>query len=412
MNAIDGFSNSGSVTPLNTGASLQPTQIEFDLHGLVGIRLVDPTSRDVAAVTRQLGVVRTPLSREPDITLRFVERLVTPPLRHLGFRKLGFSDNALFVLEDGANGGKARIPFTQLGRKCEIVCESGLQSVPLLKHIVALTAQAKGFACVHASAFMRSGVGVVMAGWAESGKTTALLGFAARGAELIGEDCVLVSRDGNEMCGLPTMIELSTSHLENLPDIRRRVNRSRLLALRALHGLRRMQDARQRWGNRPTSLGRLFRRILASLEERTYPTVAPQAIFGKHLGPLAGRPDKFFLLVSHDEPWVEVRAIPSSEMALRLAHLAQHEQIPLWEHYLAFKFAFPEAANPNIERSFQAQYEILSQALAGKDTYTVWHPYPLAFSDLYQEIEPLVRQTVSGPMLVPPHGIAQVVPGT
>jgi hypothetical protein len=392
--------------------SIQPAQVEFDLHGLVGIRLVDPSPSDVAAVTKQLGVIQTPLSRDPDITLRFVERLVTPPLRHLGFKKLGFMDNALFVFEDGANGGKVRIPFAQLGRKCEIVCESGLQSVPLLKPILALTAQAKGFATVHASAFVHCGVGVLMAGWAESGKTTALLGFASRGAELIGEDSVLIGMDGKQMCGMPTMIELSTSHLDSLPHVRRTIKRTRLWKLNVLHGLRGMQEAREGRKNRRTTIGRIVRRVLASLEERAYPTVAPQEIFGKHLGSLVGRPDKVFLLVSHDDPWIEVKPTPAAEMALRLTHLAQYEQIRLWEQYLAFKFAFPDAVNPYIEQSFHTLLEILSKALAGKETYTVWHPYPLSFSDLYREIEPLLRPSISGPVLVPPRSVVQPATGS
>jgi hypothetical protein len=386
--------------------------VEFDLHGLVGIRLVDPSPGDVAAVSKQLGVLQQSLSREPDITLRFVAHLLTPPLRHLGFKKLGFTDNALFVFEDGANGGKVRIPFAQLGRKCEIVCESGLQTVPLLKQILALTAQAKGYVSVHASAFVHNGVGVLMAGWAESGKTTALLGFAEQGAELIGEDWVLVTGDGKKMCGLPTMIELSSSHLRILPHVRRTIKRSRLLKLAALHRLHRIQDAALgRRGNR-SSLGKLLGRIVTALEQRAYPIVPPQAIFGNHVGSLVGRPDKVFLLVSHDDPWVEVKQTPLDEMALRLAHLAQYEQIHLLEHYLAFKFAFPEATNPIIESSFDSHHEILSQALVGKDIYTVWHPYPLVFSELYEEIEPLLKQKTSGPVLLASHGMAQPVTGT
>ncbi len=385
--------------------------VEFDLHGLLGIRLVDPSPGDIAAVSKQLGVPQQPLSREPDITLRFVEHLLTPPLRHLGFKKLGFTDNALFVFEDGANGGKVRIPFAHLGRKCEIVCESGLQTVPLLKPILALTAQAKGFGAVHASAFVHNGVGVLMAGWAESGKTTALLGFAAQGAELIGEDWVLVTGDGKKMCGLPTMIELSSSHLRALPHVRRTIKRSRLFKLAAFHRLHKIQDAvLGRKANR-TSVGKLIARIATALEQRAYPTVTPQAIFGNHVGTLVGRPDIVFLLVSHDDPWVEVKPTPTSEMALRLAHLAQYEQIQLLEHYLAFKFAFPDATNPIIESSFDSHHEILSQALVGKDAYTVWHPYPLVFSELYEEIEPLLRQKTGGPVLLPPHGMAQPVTG-
>lgn len=387
-------------------------QVEFDLHGLVGIRLVDPSPGDVAAVSKQLGVLQQTLTREPDITIRFVGHLLTPPLRHLGFKKLGFTDNALFVYEDGVNGGKVRIPFAQLGRKCEIVCESGLQSVPLLKPIIALTAQAKGFVSVHASAFVHNGVGVLMVGWAESGKTTALLGFAAQGAELIGEDWVLVTGDGKKMCGLPTMIELSSSHLKTVPHVRRTIKRSRLLKLAALQRIHRIQDAALGRKGQRTGLGALLGRIVTALEQRAYPTVPPQAIFGNHVGSLVGRPDKVFLLVSHDDPWIEVKPTPPSEMALRLAHLAQYEQIHLLEHYLAFKFAFPEATNPIIESSFVTHHEILSQALIGKDIYTVWHPYPLVFSELYEEIEPLLRQKTGGPVLLPPHGMAQPVTGT
>jgi hypothetical protein len=385
--------------------------VEFDLHGLVGIRLVDPSPGDVAAVSKQLGVHQQPLLREPDITLRFVAHLLTPPLRHLGFKKLGFTDNALFVFEDGANGGKVRIPFAQLGRKCEIVCESGLQTVPLLKPILALTALAKGFVSVHASAFVHNGVGVLMAGWAESGKTTALLGFAEQGAELIGEDWVLVTGDGKKMCGLPTMIELSSSHLRILPHVRRTIKRSKLLKLAALHRFHRIQDAALgRKGNR-TSLGKLLGRIVTALEQRANPIVPPQAIFGNHVGSLVGRPDKVFLLVSHDDPWIEVKPTPPSEMALRLAHLAQYEQIHLLEHYLAFKFAFPESTNPIIESSFDSHHEILSQALVGKDIYTIWHPYPLVFSELYPEIERLLKPSANSPLAYLPRDAAQSVSG-
>ena len=400
------------VKQLSSISSNHRSLVEFDLHGLVGIRLIDPSPGDVAAVGKQLGLAQIQLLREPDVTLRFVKYLVTPPLLYLGFKKLGFTDSALFVFEDGANGRKVRIPFAQLGNKCDIICESGLQTVPLLRPILALTAQAKGSASVHASAFVHNGVGVLMAGWAESGKTTALLGFAARGAELIGEDWVLVSSDGKQMCGLPTKIELSSSHLETMPHLRRTIKHSRLLKLAALQSLRRIQYAALGQRCNRTALGKLLCRIVTAIEQRALPTVPPQAIFGNQVGSLVGRPDKVFLLVSHDDPWIEVKPTLPSEMALRLAHLAQYEQIPLLEHYLAFKFAFPEATNPFIDCSFDSHLKILSQALIGKDTYTVWHPYPLVFSELYEAIEPFLKQAANGPVMVLPQVIAQPIPGT
>ena len=49
--------------------------VDFDVHGLVGIRLLDAERRDIASVGRQLGIAPTPLEREPDILVRFVDRL-------------------------------------------------------------------------------------------------------------------------------------------------------------------------------------------------------------------------------------------------------------------------------------------------------------------------------------------------
>ncbi|HMQ30942.1 MAG TPA: hypothetical protein PKD53_09445, partial [Chloroflexaceae bacterium] len=44
--------------------------VDYDLHGLVGIRLIGASAGDAAAVTRQLGPVQAPLARDPDITIR------------------------------------------------------------------------------------------------------------------------------------------------------------------------------------------------------------------------------------------------------------------------------------------------------------------------------------------------------
>ena len=53
-----------------------PSIIDYDVHGLAGIRLVGASSADVAVVTRQLGaLIQRPLRRVPEIVVQFVERL-------------------------------------------------------------------------------------------------------------------------------------------------------------------------------------------------------------------------------------------------------------------------------------------------------------------------------------------------
>ena len=43
--------------------------IDYNLHGLAGVRVVGATARDAAAVDRQLGPIRGPLRRDPDIVV-------------------------------------------------------------------------------------------------------------------------------------------------------------------------------------------------------------------------------------------------------------------------------------------------------------------------------------------------------
>src|SRR5258708_18043595 len=113
---------------------------EFDIHGVLGFRLVDQSSADVAAVSKQLGSLQKPLLREPEITLRFVKDMLPPRLRHLGSRQKGFTDDAFFVFDQGTNGGIFRNPFFLAGGHCEIVCSQGVWSVPLLFATFSLSA--------------------------------------------------------------------------------------------------------------------------------------------------------------------------------------------------------------------------------------------------------------------------------
>jgi len=63
--------------------------------------------------------------------------------------------------------------------------------------------------------------------------------------------------------------------------------------------------------------------------------------------------------------------------------------------YLAFKFAFPKMRNEVLEHAHEMQYSILQRALSGKEAYTVRHPYPVAFSDLYEVMQPYVTRATS-----------------
>jgi len=142
-------------------------RVDYDLHGIVGVRLVDATPRDEAAVTRQLGPIHARLQRAPDIVIRFMDRL--PPssgLRLLGMEEAAFTDDAFLILRSKHKSRvRVQIPFDRIGsERCEILCERGLAAVPLLIPIVNLTALARGALPLHASAFEYEGTGVLTTG--------------------------------------------------------------------------------------------------------------------------------------------------------------------------------------------------------------------------------------------------------
>ena len=86
-----------------------PLLIEYDLHGIVGVRLLNATPGDAAVVTRQLGPIQATLTREPDIIIRFVDRLSTTScVRNLGLDDAGFTDDAFLVLRS-THKARARV---------------------------------------------------------------------------------------------------------------------------------------------------------------------------------------------------------------------------------------------------------------------------------------------------------------
>src|SRR5919204_4846623 len=108
------------------------TPVEYDLHGIVGIRRVGARTGDVTAVTAQLGPIQSALDREPDIVIRFVERLPASNLRYLGRDEAGFTDDAFLVLRSKKARARVQISMGEIGGRGEIVCEPGLPPVALL----------------------------------------------------------------------------------------------------------------------------------------------------------------------------------------------------------------------------------------------------------------------------------------
>ena len=367
--------------------------LDFDLHGVVGIRLVDPSPSDMTVVRRQLGLLERPLARDPDVVVRFVDALPTPGLRFVEFGRTGFTDDGFFVLQSRKRAARVRIAFDRVGDCCEIVCQRGLRSVPLLMAIVTLTALKRDCVPLHASAFVHEGTGVLVTGWAKGGKTEALLAFAARGAEYVGDEWILLTRDGRRMYGIPEFIRLQDWHLRQLPAVQRKVGRSHRLLFQAIRGVDRLHGA--------VPAGRLARSFpmkmlaeaLPALRRQLNVQLDPADVFPGGPRSFAATPEKVFLMVGHDEPTIRVDGIDPQEVARRMVASNCYEQQPLLTTYLAYQFAFPGRRNTFIDRAPALQAEILASALAGKEAFTVRHPYPCDLGALFEAMAPACTVT-------------------
>jgi len=378
--------------------------VDFDIHGLVGVRLVAPSPTNVTAVSAQIGPPSSSVLRRPDIVVRYVDQLPAGTLHYVDLGKTASSQASFIVFSEGDGEGKVSIPFEQIGSDCEIFCERSVGWIPLLIPIINLTALKK-HRCVpiHASAFVHEGTGVLVTGWVKSGKSEALLAFSQHGATYVGGEWVLLSYDGNTMYGLPgtfRMWEWQRRKLSHLQHIEGNTGTFRLI---------RFLDAVQRAiPKRLVSLGpmKLLREGMPALRRQLNFRVEPKAVFGDRCGRLTGHPDKIFIGMVRSDDRILIEPAEPATVADQLACAMEFELTSLMSHYRAFKFVFPGMRNEFLEKVHDALRDALRQALADKETYTLYHPYPVSFRDLFQvmrsflESSPPVEPELTIPTIV------------
>jgi hypothetical protein len=366
--------------PGSRSPTVSTDEVDFDIHGLAGVRLVGASPADAAAVKRQLGPLEGVLDGEPDVVIRFVDRLKTSShVRFLGLDEAGFTDEAFLILRSKhKSSAKVEVDFSRIGGQIEIVCERGLPAVPLLIPILNLTLLARGVLALHASAFVHEGQGVVATGWSKGGKTETLLAFAARGATYVGDEWVYVSSNGERVYGIPEPIRIWDWQLDELPEYAALIGKRERSRLRAIQLLLKQERTLRCLGGD---------RFPALLKRQLYIDVAPTRLFGS-LGELVARFDRLFFLVAHDAPELTVEPIDPLDVGRRMVFSLQHESLDFAAAYLKFRFAFPDASNSLLARAEELQREALARALAGKTAYVVHHPYPVSLTALYDAMSP------------------------
>ena len=392
--AFDGDARAG-VQPADRVAqagAADRREVDFDIHGIVGVRLIGASPREVAAVTRQIGPSAPPLSRTPDIVVRFVDDLPLDGLHWVEYGRTGFTHDGFYFVQSGKRPARVRIPLDCVGGRCEIVCQRGLRSIPLLMAVVIATALGNGCVPLHASAFRYERAGVLVTGWAKGGKTESLLAFTGAGAEYIGDEWILLDERGR-MFGIPEAMRLQDWHLRQLPRLRRRVPPSRRAFFRAI----RAADAVRRRlpGGR---LGRVLGKgvlddAMPALRRQLNVQVNPLEIFEPRRGSDDVTVDTLFFMVSWDDPRIQIDRADGAAIARRMSASVLYELNPLLSAYLAWRFAFPERPNVLLEGVDTMLTQRLDRVLRGRAAHVVRHPYPCQLTTLFEVMAPCGHDT-------------------
>lgn len=367
--------------------------VDFDLHGIVGIRVVDAQPAELAGVRRQLGPIEQPLSREPDVVIRFADE---PPAHGRRQRIVALGESAeaegRFVLLAGRRGLPihVEVPLDDVGGRCEIVCRRGTREVPHLVSLVNLTALARGFVPVHASAFVIDGRGVLVTGWAKGGKTEVLLGMVARGATPVGDEWVYVDPSTRTMYGIREPVRVWDWHLRQMPEYRARLRPTSRLRLGALRpGVAVLTAVERRAGSRRGLVADVIRRVSPVAQRRMSVQVQPETLFGQRSAASAAI-DEVVLVANHTADGIVASPAPSTEIVDRVCHSLAYERLALVGVYHQYGYALPGRSSELIERASRRERELLTASLDGTPSHVVEHPYPVNISALCDRVEAIV----------------------
>lgn len=346
---------------------------DFDLHGLVGVRVVGGSPADVAVVRRQLGHPETSLDRDPDLTIRFVDRLAPEPLTLVGVGESGYDDDSFYLLQ--AKGGtprRTKIPFDRLGPGAEIECERGIPAVPHLLAAVNLVLLTRDVLPLHATALELDGAGILVTGWSKGGKTETLLAVTDHGARYVGDEWVHLTPDGR-MLGLPEPIRLWAWQLAQRPDLLASRTAAERRRLRTWSTVSRVADgvAGRSWKG-----SGLVRRVAPALGRQAYLQVPPADLFGADGMVSSAALDAVVLVLSHEAPETVVHPVEPGEIARRMAASLAEERAPLMVHYRQFRYAFPDRSSPLLEKAGEIESRLLAERLDHVPSAKVTHPHP------------------------------------
>lgn len=366
-------------------ASPEADGVDFGVADVMRVIVHGDSQADRGAVARDVGRSDSVRERVPDVTIRFVDEVAPSRLRVLDGGWTGYGDDGVYFLDPATHEPLARVSQGERWGAARIVCRRGVGRVPFLSVALDLAALFHQWAPVHGSAWVTpEGKGVLVAGWAHSGKTGALLSACEGGARPVGDDRILLARSGSRMVGMGRPVGVKDWHMAQLPLAPLGHRPFRRALARAAPALDALADvAPRRPGSRlaTKALGRLRRGLEVELPLERLGAPAVDV-----------RVDVLIILETHRHASiVSERAAPEST-ARRLAAQTGGELLPALRAQLAFTYAGPTGGWKDVGRAPAEARSILEDATRGVPAYLVRHPYPCSLEALGAVIAGVVAE--------------------
>jgi len=368
-------------------------KVDFNLFDIVGIRLENPTDDDIKSIKNQLGVEPKDINNEPDITIRFTSKLYTPNFSFIGLNSAGFTEDNFFLISEESPDKKIQIPFEKIGGRINIICEQGVKSIPLLNDIINFTFLGKNYLPLHSSGLYFNGKGLLIMAWANGGKTSTLISFARHGASYVGDEWIVLSPNDNLMYGLPGTISIKEWQLKQISQLLPKIEFKKRIVFAAVHLIDSIHKYIKKIGFGKSTVAGLLAKALPALKRQLKIEILPEKIFTDKQQK-NGTPIDFILLaVSHDDFKILVEKCDWFEIAGRMINSNKFEQLSFLKFYNVFKFAFPEKTNEFLENSGYIQNQLLLKAFNNKNSFKVFHPYPVEIEQLYNQINQTIFES-------------------
>ena len=363
-----------------------------DFLGIITIQVLNYSKKEIGLIESYFNTKIKKINSDPDIIIKFVDEIKSAYMVYLGLNYAGFDKNNFYILVDQEEKRKVIIPFDKIGDTIEIVCEKGINSVPLLNHIINFYLIKKNFVPIHSSALYYNQKGLLVMGWTKGGKTETLLSFLNHGAQYVGDEWVVLSADGSEMYGLPVPITIWKWQLTYVKKLIGKIDfKSRIIFI-FVEMLELLYKISLKLKLQSVFPFQLLTRALPQFRKLLKIRKKPSSIFKNQIKNGKTKLNTIILAFSHTSNDITVEKCDSSEISDRMMHSNDYEQIPFFEYYKTFRYAFPEKTNVFLDNIKERHSSLLAKALTGKKSFKVSHPYPVSFEELFLKLNSVLDE--------------------